>query len=634
MKSVGLILAALPAYAADKVDLSALSLEALTNTEVAVTSVAKRSEKLSEAAAAIYVISREDIRRSGVTNIPDALRMAPGVQVAQIDSSRWAISIRGFNFPASNKLLILVDGRIVYDPLFAQTYWNAQDVMLEDVSRIEVIRGPSATLWGSNAVNGVINIITLPANETQGNMLSALAGNHENNTVSFRHGGQDGDLSYRVYGKRFLRNGYTTKAGTPFTDDWGVRQFGFRTDWKHGKDSMTLQGNHYDGDAGLVDPPTIGDEQYSGTNVLAKWSHTYSPTEMLSIQAYYDRTDRSSQIFGEHRENSDLEIQYNSSPFKNHSLVVGVTARRSADEIPVKNPAIKFDPQNSKRDLYSIYINDEIALSKKFRVTLGNKFEHNAYTGWENQPTARGLYKLADNQTLWASASRAVRIPTRVDSDIIISATQPGFIPVTLTLKGNRDFKAEVIKSYELGYRVNPSRDLSFDLTTFYVDYDSLETQEFLPPVFSFKPFGLFLGLKFDNRAAGTGHGTELAANWTVNRHWKLSGSYTHLTLNLHNLPSSKALTQPSAGESPEEQYQLRSSLSLGQVEFDSMLYYVDAVTVPDYTRVDVRLGWHVKPNLEVSAVAQNLFSGRHAEYGSSSTYIVPSTFAKVTWGF
>jgi iron complex outermembrane receptor protein len=647
-----LLLAVLIAPARAQTDLSKMSLEQLLATEVVVTSVSKHKTRLAEAPSAITVITREDIRRSGVTTLPDALRMAPGVQVARSDASRCAVSIRGFNSLNANKLLVLIDGRIVFSPLFAQTHWNAQDVLLEDIDRIEVIRGPGATLWGSNAVNGVINIQTRSARETQGNLVTGLTGNQEDHTVGLRHGGRDGDVFYRVYGKTFRRDGFTDMRGAQTQDDWEVDRAGFRADWSRGRrDAFTVQGDAYDADAGFTfNRPPVGNarEDFSGGNLLGRWTRTYSPTRSLSVQAYYDRTERQNglplqlglerNLLGEVRDTYDLEVQHIFSPAPRHTLVVGATARRSEDRITQPRPDFGFDPASATRDLYSIYAQDEIELRPdKFRLTVGTKLEHNDFTGWEVQPSVRSVYRVSPTQVVWSAISRSVRIPTRVDEDLIAAVTIPGPIPVAATFRGNKGFKSEVQKSYELGYRAQRSRNVTVDVAGFYVDYSRIENIAVFPPVFQLGPPPRFaIAFGFDNQAEGGAYGTEVATEWAVNTRWKLSGSYTALQLRLRRTPGSLAPADPSIGESPEHQFQMRSFLDLGRrLELDTLLYVVNAVNVPDYERLDVRLGWRPRKDLELSLVAQNLISGRHREFvDAASTFIVPSTFARAVWTF
>lgn len=317
---------------------------------------------------------------------------------------------------------------------------------------------------------------------------------------------------------------------------------------------------------------------------------------------------------------------------------MGVTARRSVDEITERNNVIAFNPLNAGRNLFSFFAQDEIEFSKKFRLTLGNKFEHNDYTGWELQPTIRSTYLVEPNKTIWTAVSRAVRIPTRVDDDFAVSNTAfiSRHILATLNLSGNKNFQSEIEHSYEIGYRYQPRRNLSFDLTAFYVDYTNLETIQVAPLIFTFgHPIKLLINTAFGNQAAANGRGQELQGTWTINDGWKLSGSYTRLILNTHNLDK-LALAPVSAGESPAHQFEIHSFLNLSRkFEFDAMLNFVNAVTVPDYVRLDLRLGWHVQSNLELSLVAQNLFSGRHQEMASTtSTFVVPATFAKVIWRF
>jgi iron complex outermembrane receptor protein len=651
---------AVPAQAQKKpTDLTEKSLEDLMNLEV--TSVSKREQKLSRAAAAIYVITQEDIRRSGATSIPDLLRVVPGLEVAQIDANKWAISARGFNSRFANKMLVLIDGRTVYSPLFSGVFWDVQDALLEDIDRIEVIRGPGATLWGANAVNGVINIITKPARDTQGGLVTAGGGNQVLGFGAVRYGGAVGARGYyRAFVKYFNRNREAGPSGRSAADPWDMLRGGFRSDWQLSpRDSLTVEGNLYGGTARqtltqLVSlmPPftrTFNDQTtIGGGDVLARWARNFSGGSGLALQATFDRTTRDEAIFGENRNTFDLDFQHNFTWGNRQGVVWGLGYRSTSDHFGDRF-LLDVDPERRRDQLFSAFLQDEIALvTDRIYLTLGSKFEHNDYTSFEAQPSIRLLWIPRTGHVLWGAVSRAVRSPSRAEDTVkfgLQAFPGPGGLPAVVTVFGNTALRSEDLLAYELGYRVQPRKSLSLDLTAFYNLYQDLVTGEQGVPFLKSHPAPhLAIPLVFENKMHGNAHGLELAGNWSVRSNWKLGIGYTWLEEMLMLDPTSNASTAPlAARDNPNHQAHLRSQLNLPHsVEFDSTLYFVGRLAHPQvssYTRLDARLAWRPAEALELSAVVQNAFKDLHQEFfstglGENASFVRRSAYGKFTWRF
>jgi iron complex outermembrane recepter protein len=590
--------------------------------------------------------------------------MVPGLNVARIDANKWAISARGLNARFSNKLLVLVDGRTVYDPLFSGVYWDVQDMLLADVDRIEVIRGPAGTLWGANAVNGVISIITKSAKDTQGGLVSAGGGSEERVFGDLRYGGKLGDNAYyRVYAKYFNRASFVDASGHDAHDQWDVARGGFRFDWDlSNNDGLTLHGDYYNGNFGdtvvipSLSPPfaqtVVGDFPIAGGNLLGRWTHALSTTSEMALQLYYDRTERQDAVHREIRDTFDLEFQHRFAIRRRQEVVWGLGYRFTTDDIRGSS-FVSFDPASRGLHVFSAFLQDDVTLvDERLRLTLGSKFEHNGYTGFEFQPNARLLWTPHRQHTIWAAASRAVRIPSRFEHDAsVVVAALPGpsaLCPVSLcetVAFGNREFKSETLLAYEVGYRLQPVPQLSLDIATFYNVYDNLRTSEPGIPFSqnSLSPSPLVLPLRPENRMNGEIYGAEVAVNWAVTDRWKLSLGYSWLQVQLHLKPSSRASDAESAeGSSPQNQFHLRSYLDLPyRLKFDAALYYVDHLanpSVPSYLRLDARIGWHPTDAVEISLGLQNLLDNRHQEFGPSllvnSTEIERSVYGKITWRF
>lgn len=602
-------------------ELKALSLDELFDLEV--TSVSKKPEKLSEAPAAIRVVTGEDIRRSGALSIPEALRNIPGVEVARIDSRQYAITARGFNGSVANKLLVMIDGRSVYTPLFSGVFWDAQDTLIEDIDRIEVIRGPGATVWGANAVNGVINIITKRAEDTQGLLLTGGAGNEERGFGGARYGGRLGSNAfYRVYGKFFDRDDAVLPDGSDAEDPFEMGQGGFRIDWTPSPNNLlVLQGDLYDGTVGQTN---AGDLTLSGGNVLGRWTRVFTGDSDLQVQVYYDRTERDiPAVFGETLDTFDLDVRHRLSPGQRHDVVWGAGYRRTDNRVD-NGAMLAFLPTHVDHDLFTAFVQDDLAIVEdRLRLTLGSKVEHNDYTGVEVQPSARLAWTPAREHLVWGAVSRAVRTPSRIDRDLFAPPEPPHLIA------GGDGFDAERVYAYELGYRVQPARRLSASVSTFYNTYDDLRSVE------GEAPFTIANGLR------GESYGAEISSTLQATEDWRLRAGYTYFDLHLETKPGSTDTTQVGQeGDSPRHQAFLQSRLDvLRNVEFDAGVRYVDALPnqdAPDYVAIDARLGWHATRDVEIALAGQNLLDPRHAEFGAPATRreIERSVYLKVTCRF
>jgi iron complex outermembrane receptor protein len=619
------IVAALTALAANAQtgkpsELADLSLEELANLEI--TSVSRRAERLSDAPASVFVITGDDIRRSGATSLPEALRLAPNLEVARVDSRQYAISARGFNNTIANKLLVLIDGRTVYTPLFSGVFWDAQDTLLEDVDRIEVISGPGATLWGANAVNGVINVITRRAAETQGTLLVAGAGNLERGAAA-RQGGKLGvDGAFRVYGKISDRDHTSRADGTSAQDSWDSGQAGFRADWGTAAGAFTLQGDAY---RGTIDQAAPGDIRISGGNVLARWARQLSGGDRVQVQAYFDNTDREIPgTFAERLNLFDVEFQHALRVGSQHSVIWGGGYRRADDHV-TNTAALAFLPADRNLRWGNLFVQDEIALrGDQLRLTLGAKAQSNPYTATEFLPSARIAWKPDATRLVWSALSRAVRAPARLDRELFV----PGQPPFSF-LAGGPDFRSEISKVLELGYRAQPSRRASYSVTLFHSVDDHLRSLE--PG-----PAG---ALVIGNEMEGKSTGIEAWGSLQAAERWRLSAGLLALHQDLHLKPGSGDTSGvAAAGNDPKHQWNLRSSLDLPRrQEFDVMLRHVGPLPspgVPGYTALDARYAWHFERGLEVALIAQNLFDRSHPEFGAAATRseIERSLFLKLRW--
>jgi iron complex outermembrane recepter protein len=645
-----LALAAAAGAQAPPKDLSGLSMDDLMNTEV--TSVARHSERLSDTAAAVFVISREDIERSGATTIPEALRMAPGVEVASVDGAIWAVSARGFNGRYANKMLVMIDGRTVYNPVFSGIQWNVQDTLLEDIDRIEVIRGPGGTLWGANAVNGVINIITRNAIETPGTVVSAGAGTTERGFASARYGGASGDnVHFRVFAKAFDREANRRESVGRVNDAWNGLRAGFRADWiATAKDSVAIEGEIYRGRAeetiALVpasDPlhsPFFANVNDRGGDAILHWTHTQSKRSETSLQAYVDYADNPSPSLAVRRRDFDVDFQHQLSVGTRQSLVWGLGYRRNEARTGSPLGIASFPSPTLDDDLVSGFVQDEVRLPHDIRLTIGSKVEHDDLSGYQAQPTIRVLWRPSERQALWAAATNAVRTPSWVERSATVNAQ--GFVgpdgqPGLAVVSGDPNLKPEREMSYETGYRWLGGRGASIDVATFFSKFKEIINNEVGVP---YRDSGgrLILPLPYVNSAFGHSEGVEISASDRITNGIDLRAGYTWLNIHRHDLDGDESPL--GVADTPSQQLQLRAFFTISPAfEVDTSAYYVSplrATGIPAYVRFDLRLAWHASPSWDFSLVGQNLFDDKHREFaggdGPASGPINRSVYGKITW--
>ena len=642
-------------------DLTQTSLEDLMN--INVTSVSKKKQKTSQAPGAIFVINQDDIRRSGALNIPDLLRMVPGLDVAQIDAGKWAISARGFNGQYSNKLLVLIDGRTVYTPIFAGVFWDSQNVPLDTIERIEVIRGPGAAVWGSNAMNGVINIITQNSADTQGGYLSAGIGNISTGSETLRYGGKIRGLgAYRVYAEGFHYDSLPTLDGLDGKDDRRLVHGGFRADSVlSAKDSLITEGETYHGDAGematapiSLTPPeteTVAlHDVYSGWNLLSRWSHTVSPRSQTSLQLYFDHANRDDTTYTLGLNTFDIDFQHHVALGTRQDVVWGIGYRLSSDDT---GPTLRivFTPQARNLHLFSSFLQDEITVRpERLQLNLGARVEHNDYTGIGFQPSARIVWTPDSKNMFWGAISGADRTPSRSDTDIRVNYAAlpgPGNMPILVSLFGNPNFKNERLVAIEVGHRNSWTSTLSIDSTIFYNRYRDLVSVEPGAARIETNPAAVHLLVPsyLRNGLRGETHGLEFFANWKAANIWTLSPGYAFFSMHLHPFTGSQDFTDApgTEGGAPDHQAQLRSSVTLPHnLQWNASAYFVNrlrAQSIPSYTRVDTDLVWNAGERFSLSVVGQNLSKSLHPEYAGPSATVQPdlmrrSAYAKFTWSF
>ena len=632
------------------------SLEDLMNVEV--TSVSRKEQKLSRTAAAVYVITQEEIRRSGATNIPDILRMAPGVDVAQVDANTWAISVRGFNDRYANKVLVLIDGRTVYTPTSSGVYWDQLDVPLEDIDRIEITRGPGGTVWGANAVNGVINIITRSADVTQGASASVGGGSQNTGQAFAQYGGKAGQNgSYRVFGDYVNRGNLTASDGrSPAADGWHMSHGGFRSDWKlSSADSMTVQGDFLQTGEGQTidavfsrqlppnrifnDPVTV-----AAWNGLARWNHTLANGSDTSLQVYFDRYNRLDSGAREALNTLDVDFQHHLRFGARHDIVWGVGFRLTSDNESA-GYGRSYSPQSLTNNLFSAFMQDEIALGKSVWLTIGSKVEHNAYTGVEWEPSAKVLWQPTPRQAIWVSAAQAIVQTSRIEATIHVDLSTfpvPGGGFGVVELFGNPTPDSEKLYDFEAGYRVQLTRRFSVDIGAFSGSYRNLGGPVAGNPFFTTEegPAHVVLPLVFQFSANAHTYGAETFGTWTVTPRWRITPSLSAIHLVANNVYMIEA-----ADNTPQIQAQIRSSLDLTRrLDWDVSVWHIGRLrdggdgAVPAYNRVDSRLAWRIGEFTEVSIVGQNLLTPLHAEFHNDyevrRTLVERSVFAKITWRY
>ena len=635
----------------DPESLKRMTLEQLSQIEI--TSVTKEPVPAFGTPAAITVLTGEQIHNSGAHTIPDILRLVPGVNVAQIDSNSWAIGIRGFESKLSKSVLVLIDGRSVYTPLFAGVYWDMQDVMVEDIDRIEVILGPGGTIWGSNAVDGVINIITKSARETHGSLVSAGGGNVDQGALSWRYGGGTDGLSYRIYGKGFTTGPEQHSDGKNF-DDWRRGQVGFRIDSRlNDRDELTVQGDAYGGHAGQAlqvsaySPPSIptvlGNELFNGENIMIAWKRVLTSGADLQVRAYWDRTDRQELNYREIRNTFDVDFIHH-LPFKHHDVTWGLGVRISPDDFIQTVPTVDFFPAKDVYNIFSVFLQDDMALlPDRLTLTVGSKFEHTSYSGFNFQPSARLAWTPNNKNTLWAAATRAVRTASRIENGFNYSFLAAPSVPLYLRLVGDDNFTPEQMLGYELGYRRYVSNHGFLSLQLFHNRYDDLLSVESVPPIVETTPAPthLVLPLYLRNGIAATTSGGEISAVWDAREWWRLRGSYSLVLLDARRQPGSNDASTVGQlqGDTPAHTLGIQSSFQLPK-HFDVNLVFRYVSSIPDqrvaaYSTGDVRIGWRARDPWEFEVVGQNLLQPSHAEYGGLPGPLVAirrSIYAGITW--
>jgi len=623
--TLGLLLSTSTALAQTQQDttssraLKQLSVEELMNVEV--TSVSKGPEKLAQTASAIQVITAEDIRRSGATNLPEALRLATNLQVAQSTASNWAVTARGFNgapltsTTLADKLLVMIDGRTVYTPLFGGVYWDVQNVLLEDIDRIEVISGPGGALWGANAVNGVINIITKSAEDSQGLYASATGGSSLQDAVAARYGGTVGsDASFRVYGQRMDQNSSELSSGASAKDAWDMMQAGFRMEYTPSAVStLTLQGDGYGGDEGVPTSTNV-----NGQDILGRWTRTFSDKSDLGLQMYFDRTWRSipASDLADQLTTYDIDLQHHLPIGTRQSILWGAGYRLMLDDEKT-TPAESFAPSHEHMQLANAFVQDEVSLlPNQLKLTLGTKVEHNDFTGFELEPSVRSAWTPTTRQTIWAAVSRAVRSPTRLDADLIA----PNIV-------NDEAFQSEEVTAYELGYRVQPVDIVSLSVAAFYNQYSDLRSVDLV----SASP----LVYTFGNGQHAYSHGVELSGAVQPARWWRLRGGYTSLTTHIRATATDPRVVPGSnlfEGLDPNNQFLIQSMMDLpAHMQFDVVTWHegkLPASAAPSYLTADVRLAWQYR-KFEFAVVGHELGAVRHPEFDALD--IPRSVYGKIT---
>ena len=646
---------AIPAWSQQKpADITEISIEDLMN--IKVTSVTKEDQKMSQVAAAVFVISQQDIQRSGATEIPDLLRIVPGLDVAQINANTWAVSVRGFNSQFSNKMLVLVDSRAVYTPLFDQVSWDTVDVPLEDIDRIEVIRGPGGSVWGNNAVNGIVNIITKKAQDTPGAQITAGGGTAQGfGTVQY--GAANRSTAYRVFAKYSDQNHFPDLNGQNAQDGSNLLHGGFRVDSDRFKnDPLTFEGDLYTGREGativhsVLSPPDnlieFRNTELSGGDILGRWSHTFSRRSDATLQIYFDRYTRSGPESREVRNTVDLDFRHHVLLGSRHDLTWGLGYRHSADQT-LGTIDQAFVPVSRASELFSFFVEDQITLKpNRLFLNAGTKVENSYFNGFDIEPSIGLAWTPSNRQTFWASISDTHRSPSRRDLDLNATlAALPG--PAEVILFGNPNFRDEILIAYELGYRTQVNPTLSIDLATFLNSYYDLQTIEPLPSFVdstSVPPL-LVIPKSFANKMHGQTGGVEVSVNWKVTDRWTLSPGYSFLKMDLHSDPSSLDTVSvgDTEGSSPNHQAQLRSHVELPHgVGWDANLNFVGplpAQLVPVVTRLDSQLTWQFAEQAQLSIVGQNLLSDHHVEFNDYLTVVNPSqvkrsVFARISWHF
>jgi iron complex outermembrane receptor protein len=641
-------------------DLARATIEDLMN--ITVTSASRKEERAAGVAAAVYVITQDDIRRSGMTTVPDLLRLVPGVQVARLNANKWAVSVRGFNGLYSNKLLVLIDGRSIYNHLFSGVLWDTEDLVLEDIDRIEVIRGPGAAVWGANAVNGVINILTRTAADTKGALVQISTGTFEPAQVVARYGGSFGNIDYRVYSQATTLGASRLESGGSADDQWRRATAGVRTDWTNGPSALTLQGSVTRARAnGLwinLDPAPVANRLavldtpslMNGGAVLGRWTLTRAGGASLQVQGNVDVAHRDEPVGDYRRRTADVDVQYHTAVGSRHDLVAGGGYRRRYEQFAGRN-GFSLSPEASSDDLVDVFAQDEIVLAgDRLHVTLGARVERDTQAGWGLQPTARATWALVPKrQYLWAATSRALRTPSLSNRGIRVDyppVAGSGPLPVRVSAFGSSDVRTEVLSDVETGYRLDLASAATIAVTGFYGRYQHLATLEPLDPQVVSGPQGPYISvpIRFGSLLAGETKGLEVDAHWTPARRWRLDASYSVYRFTPRLDPASRDVAAARAdGDASRHQWQVHSGVSLGRrAELDVAVFHVGPLVglgVPGYTRADGRLDLPLTRRLTASVVGQNLFDPEHAEFRDSGgtvrqTLVPRSVRVQLAWRY
>jgi iron complex outermembrane receptor protein len=625
------LLAALAASPAEKGDLTRLSIDELASLQVE--TVSRRPESRLEAAGAVHVITEEDIRRSGITALADAVRLSPGVQASRIDADEWALTIRGFASRLSRSVLVTLDGRSLWTPLFAGVNWDEHDTSLLDLDRIEVSRGPNGALFGANALNGVISIVTKGADRTHGGLANLGIGTAEQ-TGTLRYGGEPrSGLHYRAWGQYRRRDGTTPAAEDGYDDTWRIGSGGVRMDWLRAADTVTVQGDLASGAAGtrvgitsFVAPfSTFVDEdaEWSGGNVLGRWRRGLARGGHVTAQAYYDRTSRDEPHYGETRNTFDVDLQHRFGWRGRHELVWGLSARDSRGTFR-GSPTVTLEPERRSDDIAGLFAQDEVrALDGRLRVTAGAKAEWNDYTGWHLEPSGRAAFVIDSRHNLWAAVAQGIRTTSRVERDIVLYQSLNPTRPVFARIAGSDDFRSERATSYEAGYKARFGARLYVDVAGFHSVYDDLATNEAGTPVVEHgtppePPRGV-IPVTVTNGQEGSASGVETSATFFPRKNWHLQAAHSFLRVNQSPKPGTTDVNESFEGNSPRNQVWVASYLTRGKADFDWTYRYIAAIPTHEidaYSEIDGRVAYRPRRGLELALVGQNLLHGHHAEFG------------------
>lgn len=633
-------------------DLTELSLEDLMNVEVEVVSASRHAQSLSSTPAAIFVLTNADLRRSGATSIPEALRLVPGVDVARLDSNRWAVTIRGFNDQFANKLLVLVDGRSVYTPLFSGVFWDTLDVPMADIERIEVVRGPGGALWGANAVNGIVNIITKSAAETQGTLAALTVGNEDRLIGYVRHGGKTATGSWRAWAKFTDRDATQSSSGGEGEDDWNQLHLGARQDFAPSeRDAWTLSGEAYRGeihnqfDVSQPTPPFLFSQRVRteamGAGLRARWTRTLGEKSNFSLQAFLDHYSRELELFEEQRTTADVDFQHTFPLSSTQQLMWGASARASYTD--TTDTFLLAWRDNHRTDtLASAFVQDEITLvPDRWKLTVGTKLEHSDASGADLQPSVRLLFTPNERETWWASVSRAVRTPSQAEQDVtVLQGFVPGAPNQVFLAQGDSAVDSETMDALELGWRIRPSGRISIDVAAFYDHYSDLIQYEPGTPFVS--GADLIIPLIAENRPSADAYGAEVAAEWAPSEDTRLSGSWSLLQITVDSKGSTSPTVNDNEGLTPENQYNLRVQHDLpNDLQADAMLFYVDrlpASSIDHYWRLDLRLEWRPDDRRSFAIGVQNLFHEGEQEFGTAtfntSNEMESAIYLRALWSF